>query len=140
MTELSLTIERTIAAPQARVFEAWLDPAMLPKFMLPGEGMSVPRASTDPKVGGAFEIVMAAGETQMPHTGTYLEIDPHSRLVFTWNGPHSSEDSRVTLTFDSIDGGTRVMLNHVKFPNEESRANHEAGWGNILGALETALV
>jgi len=139
MTELSLTVERTIAAPHEQVFDAWLDPAMLARFMLPGEGMSVPTAETDPRVGGSFRIVMEAGGNEMPHTGTYLEIDPHVRIVFTWKGPYTDEDSTVTLTFDAVDGGTRVTLHHLKFPNRESRDNHEGGWARILGALESAL-
>ena len=40
MTDLTLTVERTIKAPPATVFEAWLNPEMLRKFMMPGAGES----------------------------------------------------------------------------------------------------
>ena len=138
MTDLSLTTTHTLAAPPERVFNAWLDPEMLAKFMRPAEGMEVPKASSDPREGGRFEIVMKAGDQEIPHAGTYKVIKPHSKLVFTWESPMSVDGSTVTLDFTPVDGGTLVKLHHVKFPSEESRDNHEGGWANILVALEAA--
>lgn len=138
MTDLTLQIERTIAAPREALFKAWLDPEMLKRFMLPGgPDMSVPRASTDPREGGRFEIIMLAGGQELPHCGTYREITPHERIVFTWESHHSTEkDSEVTLDFMPEGDGTRVTLTHVRFPSEESRDNHQKGWGGILAALD----
>ena len=138
MTELSLNVSRTINAPVERLFNAWLDPNMLARFMIPGDGMSVPKAATDPVEGGRFDIVMQAGEQEIPHAGTYKKIVRHSQLIFTWESPFSADDSTVTLTFKPVDGGTEVNLHHVKFPTEESRDNHHGGWAAILAALETA--
>lgn len=139
MTELSLAVSRTIAAPASKVFEAWLDPQMIAKFMRPMPDMPAPSVKNDPVEGGRFDIVMKAGEDEIPHAGTYREISRFSRLVFTWESPFSIEGSTVTLDFDEVDGKTNVTLTHVKFPSEESRDNHNGGWINILASLETAL-
>jgi len=139
MSELELTVERTIGAAPATVFDAWLNPDMLAKFMIPGPGMSVPKASNDPKEGGRFEITMRAGEDDIPHAGTYKEIRPHDRIVFTWESPFSVEDSTVTLTFVPSGEGTHVTLHHVWFVDQESRNKHEGGWMGILSALNDAL-
>lgn len=139
MTDLTLTTERTIKAPQKQVFDAWLDPAMLQRFMMPAPGMTVPKASNDPKTGGRFEILMKAGDNDIPHSGTYREITPHDRIVFTWESPFSVEDSTVTLTFAAVEGGTLVTLTHVRFPDAESRDNHLGGWNGILEKLDTQL-
>lgn len=139
MTDLTLTVERTINAPQDALFNAWLDPDLLRKFMIPGPGMTVPSASTDPRVGGRFAIVMKGSENEMPHAGTYQEIDPHKRIVFTWESPYSVEDSTVTLTFAPDGAGTRLTLTHVRFPDAQTRDNHEGGWAMILAALEQAV-
>ena len=139
MTDLSLQIERTINATPKEVFEAWLNPDMLRKFMIPGEGMTVPRASNDPKEGGRFEIIMQGGENEIPHAGTYREISPHDRIVFSWESPYSVDDSTVTLDFAPDGDATKLTLTHVRFPDEDSRNNHEGGWGQILSALDAAL-
>lgn len=112
---------------------------MLRQFMMPAAGMSVPKASNDPKEGGRFEIIMKAGENEIPHGGTYREIKPHKRIVFTWESPFSVADSTVTLKFDPTADGTHVTLTHVRFPDEESSDNHKGGWTGILDALNEKL-
>lgn len=138
-TELELTISRDIRASRETLFDAWLDPTMLARFMTPGPNMSVPKATTDAREGGRFEVVMRAGDQDMPHTGTYRTIDRPNRLAFTWESPFSQlEDSVVTVDFDEIADGTRVTLNHVRFESEESRDNHNGGWTHILETLAQA--
>ena len=136
MTDLTLTVSRTIAAPPEAVFNAWLDAEKLAKFMLPAPGMSNPRVTADGRKGGQFEILMPTPDGEIPHTGEFLEVDPHSRLVFSWNSPFSGEGSTVTLSLTPQDAGTHIELTHVKFPSAESRDNHEKGWGHILEALD----
>ncbi|MDX8353283.1 SRPBCC domain-containing protein [Cognatiyoonia sp. IB215182] len=136
MTDLTMTVEHTINAPQKAVFDAWLDPKMLKRFMTPGPNMTVPHAETNPKVGGSFAITMKSGDTEIPHHSEYKEITPHDRLVFTWYGPSPAEDSTVTLTFKPVATGTLITLRHDRFVSEESRDNHKIGWTSILASLE----
>ncbi|QMU56951.1 MAG: SRPBCC domain-containing protein [Boseongicola sp.] len=139
-TELQLETSRVINAPKEALFDAWLNPELLARFMTPGPGMTVPEAKTDPREGGDFLVVMRAGDQDLPHTGTYRTIDRANRLAFTWKSPFSSlEDSVVTIDFAEADGGTEVKLSHLRFESEESRDNHKGGWGAILEALENAM-
>lgn len=137
MSELELTISRTIPAPREAVFAAWLSPETLAKFMTTPMGGSAPtRVSNDPVKGGRFSIVMMNGDKEIPHAGTYLEIDPHSRLIFTWESPYSLDDSVVTIDLaEPSPGKTDLTLRHVKFRSEEAREGHKQGWGAILGNL-----
>jgi len=139
MTDLTLKVEREINAPAEQVYNAWLNPEMLAKFMIPGEGMTVPKAEAEAKEGGRFTIIMAAGDQELPHGGEYKKLTPFSMIVFTWESPFSVEGSTVTLTLSPTENGTRIELVHVKFADEESRSNHEGGWAAILGALDNAL-
>lgn len=140
MTDLTVNITRTIDSPIEKVFDAWLDPVMLSRFMLPAQGMANPQVKCDPRKGGEFEILMHVGENQVPHTGKYLELDRPNRLAFTWESPASLPDSVVTLDFSKVDENTTdVRLAHVKFIDETRRSNHESGWGNILTALNQLL-
>ncbi len=134
-TDLALNVSRTINASPEALFNAWLDPATLARFMRPMADMPAPKVSNDPRVGGRFDILMTAGDKDIPHSGTYTEIVPHRHLAFTWQSPFSVEGSTVTLDFKPVPGGTQVDLTHVKFPSEESRTNHESGWSLILATL-----
>lgn len=139
--DLELTINRTIAAPREKVFNAWLSPATLAKFMRPceGEGMDA-RVETDPVKGGRFSIVMRLEDREVPHAGTYLEVDPHSRLKFTWESPHSLDDSVVTIDLAEIDSRTTALtLHQVKFASEGARDGHISGWTLILDKLAGAI-
>ena len=137
MNELSVRLEKTIHAHIERVFDAWLDPEILSGFMLPMPGMPEPEIDIDAEVGGRFTILMHVGEDIVPHSGTYLAIERPGRLVFSWESPYSADDSRVTLTFTSLgEQQTRVNLLHERFPNEDSRSDHEGGWKHILDKLD----
>ncbi|MDF1670917.1 MAG: SRPBCC domain-containing protein [Roseovarius sp.] len=136
---LSLTIDRQLKATPEQVFDAWLNPEMLMRFMCPGPGMTTPSATTDAKVGGRFDLVMKNGNDELPHGGVYKEIDRPNRLVFSWESPFSAEGSTVTLDLRAKDGGTHLTLNHIRFVNAESRDNHQGGWTAILAKLDEAL-
>ena len=134
--EYSLTVQREIAAPAEVLFDAWLDARSLGEWLKP-YGTRETRAETDPRVGGAFRIVMVDGEAAIPHTGTYREIDRPRRLVFTWNSPGTQfRDSIVTVTFEpASNNSTVVAIHQVGLPDEQARAAHHGGWSDILARL-----
>ncbi len=138
--DLELTVSRTIKAPREKVFDAWLTPAILAKFMRPPSTAGEARVENDPVRGGRFSIVMVTDEKDIPHAGTYLEIEPHSHLSFTWESPHSLDDSVVTVDFaDAGPGATEITLRQVKFKSEQARDGHVEGWTSIMVALEEAI-
>lgn len=141
MDDLELTVSRTIRAPREKVFNAWLSPATLAKIMRPSAGGPLAKVSNEPKKGGRFSIVMLTAEhKEIPHSGTYLEVSPHSRLAFTWASEYSLDDSRVTIDFaERGPNETEVTLHQVKFRSEQARDGHKAGWTTILDALAEAV-
>jgi uncharacterized protein YndB with AHSA1/START domain len=136
MNELTVNINKEINAPIEKVFDAWLDPTMLAKFMTPMPGMPDSEVENEAVEGGEFTIIMHAGNDDLPHTGKYLEINRPDKLVFTWESHCSIDDSTVTLNFTKLDDNkTKIELTHIKFINEETRSDHEGGWGNIINKL-----
>jgi uncharacterized protein YndB with AHSA1/START domain len=135
--EFAVTVRREIAVPADDLFDAWLDAQSLGSWLRPS-GIRETRAETDPRVGGAFRIVMVDDESSMEHTGTYREIDRPRRLVFTWSSPATRfRDSIVTVTFQpSSNGATVVEIHQVGLPDEEARAGHHAGWSDALRELD----
>lgn len=141
MSELELTISRTIPASREKVFNAWLSPKTLAQFMTtPMGGTAQSKVTNDPVKGGRFSIVMMNEDKEIPHAGTYLAIDPHSHLSFTWESPYSLDDSVVTIDLTEVDAGTtELTLRHVKFRSEQARDGHREGWTAIVGQLANVL-
>jgi uncharacterized protein YndB with AHSA1/START domain len=136
----AVRVQRTLSAAPERVFDAWLDPVALGRFMRPGGEKRSADAVTDPRVGGRFIITMLGEETVYPHTGEYLEIDRPRKLVFTWYSKATAmSKSTVTVELKPVAGGkTELTLTHVGLPQDQMQ-NHNGGWTAIMELLESAL-
>lgn len=136
-TKPSLAIRRRLNAPPSRVYDAWTRPDVLMRWFGP-DNTTVIRAETDVRVGGRFNIVFQGddGETH-DVSGTYREVMPNERLVFTWTWISTPErESLVTVVLTPDGGGTRLVLTHEAFINETVRDNHQSGWSQGLDKLE----
>ena len=138
MTDLTLSIRRTIKASPEAVYAAWLDPAIITRFMAGGADQRVTEARTDPRVGGTFRIVMTS-DKDIAHQGIYRDLVPHSLIRFTWESPYSPADSEVTIRLSPVAEGTDLELTQVRFLSEGARDGHKGGWTLILGRLATTL-
>ncbi|MGA7203791.1 MAG: TIGR03086 family metal-binding protein [Specibacter sp.] len=92
-------------------------------------------ARVDLRVGGDYRWTITPGHSA---AGTFTEIEPGKRVVFTWGweGPAAPDDdaSTVTITLEPGDGGTTVRLVHEGL-GEASAAGHTEGWTHFLGRL-----
>jgi uncharacterized protein YndB with AHSA1/START domain len=139
MTDLTLTVQRTLKASPEAVYAAWLDPATIRRFMAGGADQTVTEARTDPRVGGTFRIVMTS-DKEILHQGTYKELSPFSRIRFTWESPYSPADSEVDIRLTPVPQGTELVLTQVKFLSEGARNGHRDGWTRILERLDSSLL
>lgn len=150
---LEVRLERTIAAPPERVYRAWLDPALLARWMAPGP-FDLTRAEVDERPGGHYRIWHADAASGAPMGGFEAEITelvPAQRVVFRWGfvGPERTEgpvyDSRLTVTFQPAPGGATVLtlvherLDALAAALPEAAANVGAGWADVLDKLSAAL-
>jgi uncharacterized protein YndB with AHSA1/START domain len=133
----NLTCRRVIKAAPEAVYNAWLDPAVIRRFMAGGADQTVAEARNDPRVGGGFYILMVS-DKDIPHQGVYRELIPHSLIRFTWESPYSPADSEVTIRLTPVPDGTELVLTQVKFLSEGARDGHFGGWTRILERLDTA--
>ena len=133
-----LVLRRTIPISRQRVFDAWLDPVRLARFMRPGS-TTRSTAEVDPRVGGRFRIVMhhAGDPGGTEHTGEYLLIDRPRKLAFTWRSVNTDDRvTTVTIEFFDRDGKTEVVLTHEQLPPGQVDS-HRKGWADILAALSS---
>lgn len=140
MPELSLTVNRVIPVTAERIFNAWLDPTMMARYMAFRPDIQISDARSDARVGGRFHFIVTTGDKNNPHGGTYTTITPHSHLVFTWESPFSAPGSTVDISLRTVAGGTEVSLTHQRFLSEDSREGHRAGWTGILASLDAMMI
>jgi uncharacterized protein YndB with AHSA1/START domain len=134
----TLVVRRVIAVPRERVFAAWLDPASLAKFMLPGD-VTVATAEVDAKVGGKFRIVMTHKLAVAEHWGWYLAIEPPSLLSFSWISENTDfKPTVVTIELRDHERGTELTLTHRGLP-KRTRDAHREGWSDIVRAEDELL-
>jgi uncharacterized protein YndB with AHSA1/START domain len=130
----AVVVRRTIAAPPERIFDAWLDPQALAEWMRPGT-IQRSEARVDPRVGGAYEVIMHGEKGPIPHRGIYRVIDRPKRLVFTWVSPFAGADSVVTVDFRHMGTNTEVIVTHEQLPENE-QGSHTRGWTTGLQHLD----
>ena len=140
MTETRIVqVSRRLDAPPERVFDAWLDPESVGRWLFATpEGESV-RCEIDPRVGGRFRIDERRGDSVAEHFGEYVELDRPRRLAFTFATSFAPEAfTRVTVTIERDGDGSNVTLVH-----EGVWADYEArtreGWTMILDGLAHTL-
>ena len=132
-----LTLHRVIDAPVEAIYAAWTDPAMLRRWLAPGNA-TVVRAVAEVTVGGTFLVEMRAADgTRWLTRGLYKEVVPNRRLVHTWRWEGSDIETLVTVEFEPESAGrTRLTLTHSRFVEDEARDKHEHGWIGCLSKLE----
>jgi uncharacterized protein YndB with AHSA1/START domain len=142
-------LARRLSAPPERVFDAWLDPQKIGKWMsASSEENQIKQVAVDARVGGTFSFLVARQGQEINHLGGYVEIDRPRRLAFTWNavtareatGPKSSGmgGTLVTLDFAPAGSGTELRLTHEGVP-EELALRTEDGWSKLIQALAHTL-
>ena len=125
-------IERLLGAPPDRVFAAWLDPALLGRWMSP---IGHAEAEIEPRVGGRRRVSMIGAGIRIEHRGHYRELLPDRRLVFTWQSPYTGpEPSVVTVELEPVEAGTRLILTHEQLPSQTVES-HRGGWSPMLDRL-----
>jgi uncharacterized protein YndB with AHSA1/START domain len=98
------------------------------------------KADIDLRVGGSYRISFNAKGAYNQVGGTYREVVPNRRLVFTWAWHSTPErESLVTISFRPEAGGTLLTFLHEQFADEIARDNHARGWTELLGKLESYL-
>jgi uncharacterized protein YndB with AHSA1/START domain len=117
-SERELVVTRTINGPVGLVFEAWTKPQLFRQWWVPKSlGMKLLSCEMDVRVGGGYRLEFAYGDSSMAFFGTYREVMPDSRLV--WTNEESEEGSVTTVTFTEQDGKTLVVL-HELYPSKEA--------------------
>lgn len=139
---MMLELTRTLPAPRPEVWSAMTDPERLAAWWGP-KGFTAPRVDFEPRVGGRYRIAMQPPEGDLFYLhGEFHEVDPPSRLVYTfvWEPPAPDDrETLVTLVLEDRGERTAVSLQHGEFATEERLELHQDGWTDSFVKLERML-
>jgi uncharacterized protein YndB with AHSA1/START domain len=146
VSETTLRISRTFAAPRELVFRAWTDPQSLQKWWRLNADYTPTITEVDLRVGGKYRLGMQTPDNDRPLVvgGIFREVRPPEKLVYTWVWENLGEqddpnftpaETLITVEFNDLGGRTEIVLTHEFFPNVDMRDQHSHGWSGCLDQL-----
>src|SRR5690349_20763894 len=120
-SERELVVTRTFNGPARIVFDAWTKPELFMRWWVPtSSGLSLISCELDVRVGGKYRLEFR--HPQAPEAfafyGRYLEVTPHSRIV--WTNEEAGEGGQITtVTFEERDGKTHLVMLDL-YPSKEA--------------------
>src|SRR5580658_9974022 len=141
-SERELVVMRTFDGPARIVFEAWTRPELLKRWWAPkSTGVSLLSCEADVRVGGGYRFEFGRDDSEpVAFFGRYIEVAPHSRLV--WTNDESDDGAVTTVTFEEK-GGKTLLVMHELYPSKEALdgaiAGMESGMPEMFGQLDELL-
>jgi uncharacterized protein YndB with AHSA1/START domain len=131
-SERELVVRRTFDAPARIVFEAWSKAELFRLWWVPKSlGMHLRSCEMDVRTGGGYRLEFGDDPANpMAFFGTYIEVTPPSRLV--WTNEESEDGPVTTVTFEEKDGRTLLTLSEL----HPSKAALDASIGASEGLSE----
>lgn len=150
-----LVVTRMFDAPRQLVWKAWTEPDHFSRWWGPKD-FTAPFCQMDFRAGGNYLYCMRSPEGRdYWSTGYYKEIVPMERIVYTDSfsdadgnivpatnydmGADFPLETVVTVTFDEIDGRTKMTLTHAGLPAGQMKEMTGAGWNESFDKLAESL-
>jgi uncharacterized protein YndB with AHSA1/START domain len=126
-----MQVSRSIDASPEVVFDAWLAPDKIRRWMNRSPTNEICTCTTDGVVGGGFQIVERVGDELIDQFGKYVEVQEPNKLVFSLQVPKQfAGETLVTVGIEPAVYGCDVTLTHTGVPPE---AEHD--WRKMLESL-----
>lgn len=139
ITRAPLRMDRVIAAPIDAVWGAFATSDGLASWWW--THWSDVTIDADVRPGGAYRIQAPSAGIEL--RGTYLEVAAPEHLSWTWqwiDGDDASQDEAVDVRLATVDGGTRVTVQHSgPWADDAPAESYREGWAFTLGQLAAAL-
>lgn len=139
-TSKGFTIVRTFTATPEEVWRAWTDADAIAQWWHP-RGAHTPRESVevDLRIGGRYVYSMVNNDTgdSVVSGGVYREIEPFTRLVFTWGYPDGDQDDQpiATVELEAVPEGTRQTFDLRGVEGAPGDGYFYDGWVGVLDVL-----
>ena len=134
----TVRLHRVLRAPPQRVYQAFLDPDAMVKW-LPPHGFTGKVHHMDARVGGGYRMSFTNFGTGKSHTfgGKYLELTPHTQIRYTdqFEDPNLPGEILVTLSFQQVLCGTELNILQEGLPVVIPVEFCYLGWQESLSML-----
>lgn len=118
-SDLELVVTHTVDAPAHLVWEVWTKPELFRRWWVPKSyGLNLHSCDMDVRVGGQYRLAFLHEGSTMEFFGTYLEVTPRSRLVWT-NDEGDGGQIVTTVTFSESGGKTLLTVSNL-YPSKEA--------------------
>ncbi|MGE0000549.1 MAG: SRPBCC family protein [Fimbriimonadaceae bacterium] len=118
ISDLELVVTRTVNAPARLVWEAWTKAELFRQWWVPQSfGLNLVSCEMDVRVGGQYRLAFLHDGATMEFFGTYLDVTPPSRLV--WTNDEGDAQIVTTVTLEETDGRTRMVVSNL-YPSKEA--------------------
>jgi uncharacterized protein YndB with AHSA1/START domain len=119
-SERELVITRIFDAPARLVYAAWTQPELFKLWWVPkSSGATLLSCEQDVRVGGGYRLKFAHPKATAPMEffGTYVEVVPNARIV--WTNEESPGGAVTTVTFEEKEGKTLVVMSEL-YPSKQA--------------------
>ena len=129
-SDRELVVTRTVNGPARIVFEAWTRPELFKQWWVPKSmGMVLRSCEMDVRVGGTYRLEFEP--EGMAFFGTYLDVIPPSRLV--WTNDEAGDGGPVTTVTFEEKGGKTLLVMHELYPSKEALDAAGTGAADAMG-------
>jgi uncharacterized protein YndB with AHSA1/START domain len=134
-SDRELVVTRTVNGKVHLVFEAWTRAELFRQWWVPRSyGLNLVSCVMDARAGGEYRLAFLHEGSTMEFFGTYLEVAPPSRLVWT-NEEGDAGMTVTTVTFQEIAGRTLVTV-HDLYPSKEALDANTGSTGAMPESLD----
>lgn len=134
----TVRFHRVIATRPEKVYRAFLEPDAIASW-LPPYGYLCTVHELDAKAGGKHRMSFRNFTTGKGHSfgGTYLELVPEERLVYTdkFDDPNLPGEMKVTVTLKAVSVGTEMTVMQEGIPDQIPTEACYLGWQDSLQKL-----
>jgi uncharacterized protein YndB with AHSA1/START domain len=138
----TVSLHRVLRAPPERVYQAFLDPQAMVKW-LPPHGFTGEVLEMDARIGGRYRMSFTNFSTGSSHSfgGTYTELVAGERICYTdkFDDPNLAGEMQVTISLCAVACGTELEILQQGIPESIPVEFCYVGWQESL-ALLTQLV
>lgn len=136
----ALRLTHRFAGPPGLVWAVWTRPELIRSWFGSSHGFRAHDIAVDLRPGGNWSLRNVNGPITEHVSGTYHEVEPTRRLVYSYHFEGTDFFSTVSIDLTPEADGTRLHFLQTGFPDAQARIEHARGWPHALRVMSDALL